>query len=97
MGELPKNLIKPESISRAIPALVELANEIATNNNASLKVASSDTMAAKEAEAAARSRYMPTISLEAGATRNRNIDGIAGKNEDNTLMMKMDYNLLEGG
>ena len=97
VGELPKNLIKPESISRAIPALVELANEIATNNNASLKVASSETKAAQEAEAAARSRYMPIISLEAGATRNRNIDGIAGKNEDNTLMMKMDYNLFRGG
>ena len=40
---------------------------------------------------------MPTVTLEAGATRNRNIDGIAGRNQDNTLMMMMNYNLFRGG
>jgi adhesin transport system outer membrane protein len=97
VGEMPKNLVKPNAITQAIPDLVELANEISINNNASLKVATQDTLAAREAEKSARSRFMPTVTLEAGATRNRNIDGIAGKNEDNTLMMMMNYNLYRGG
>ena len=97
VGEMPKNLVKPNGISQTIPALVELANEISINNNASLKVASQDTLAAREAEKAARARFMPTVTLEAGATRNRNIDGIVGKNQDNTLMMMMNYNLFRGG
>ena len=97
VGEMPKNLLKPNGISQTIPALVELANEISINNNASLKVASQDTLAAREAEKAARARFMPTVTLEAGATRNRNIDGIVGKNQDNTLMMMMNYNLFRGG
>ncbi len=97
VGEMPKNLLKPNGISQTIPALVELANEISINNNASLKVASQDTLAAREAEKAARARFMPTVTLEAGVTRNRNIDGIVGKNQDNTLMMMMNYNLFRGG
>jgi adhesin transport system outer membrane protein len=97
VGEMPKNLVKPNAITQVIPALVELANEISINNNASLKVAAQDTLAAREAEKAARARFMPTVTLEAGATRNRNIDGIAGRNQDNTLMMMMNYNLFRGG
>ena len=97
IGEMPKNLVKPNAITQVIPALVELANEISVNNNASLKVAMQDTLAAREAEKAARARFMPTVTLEAGATRNRNIDGISGKNQDNTLMMMMNYNLFRGG
>lgn len=97
VGEMPKNLVKPNAITQTIPALVELANEISINNNASLKVAMQDTLAAREAEKSARARFMPTVTLEAGATRNRNIDGIAGKNEDNTVMMMMNYNLYRGG
>jgi adhesin transport system outer membrane protein len=97
VGEMPRNLVKPSTIAQAIPDLVELANEISINNNASLKVSAQDTLAAKEAEKAARARFMPTVTLEAGATRNRNIDGIAGRNQDNTLMMMMNYNLFRGG
>lgn len=97
VGEMPRNLVKPNTITQAIPDLVELANEISINNNASLKVSAQDTLAAKEAEKAARARFMPTVTLEAGATRNRNIDGIAGRNQDNTLMMMMNYNLFRGG
>ena len=97
VGEMPKNLVKPNAITQVIPALVELANEISVNNNASLRVAMQDTLAAREAEKAARARFMPTVTLEAGATRNRNIDGISGKNQDNTLMMMMNYNLFRGG
>jgi len=97
VGEMPRNLVKPNAITQAIPDLVELANEISINNNASLKVSAQDTLAAKEAEKAVRARFMPTVTLEAGATRNRNIDGIAGRNQDNTLMMMMNYNLFRGG
>ena len=97
VGEMPRNLVKPNAITQAIPDLVELANEISINNNASLKVSAQDTLAAKEAEKAVRARFMPTVTLEAGATRNRNIDGIAGRNQDNTLMMMMNYNHFRGG
>lgn len=97
VGEMPRDLVRPASISRAIPALLELAGEIAFANNASLKVAKDEVIAAREAESASRARLMPVVSLDAGMTRNRNMDGTPGKNLDNTLMLMMRYNLFRGG
>ncbi|MBI5439493.1 MAG: TolC family outer membrane protein, partial [Nitrosomonadales bacterium] len=97
VGEMPKSLVRPSAISRAVPALLELATEIAFSNNASLKVAKDEVIAAREAESASRARLMPVVSLDAGVTRNRNIDGIRGQNSDNSLMLMMNYNLFRGG
>lgn len=96
-GEMPSDLVQPGSVSKAVPALVELANEIAYANNASLKAAKAEVLAAKEAESASRARFGPVFSLDAGMTRNRNIDGIAGQNYDKTVMLVMNYNLFKGG
>lgn len=97
VGEMPRGMVRPNSISRTIPALLELAGEIAFANNASLKVAKDEVVAARAAESASRARFMPVISLDAGATRNRNVDGTRGQNSDNTLMLMMNYNLFKGG
>lgn len=97
VGEMPKALVRPGSISRTIPALLELASEIAFSNNASLKVAKNEVIAAREAESASRARLMPVVSLDAGVTRNRNIDGVRGQNSDSSLMLMMNYNLFRGG
>jgi outer membrane protein, adhesin transport system len=97
VGEKPADLQKPDSISRTIPALLELAEEIAIANNASLKVAKAEVVAAKEAETAARTRNMPVVSLDAGLTRNNNIDGTQGTHSNNSLMLVLNYNLFRGG
>lgn len=96
-GEMPVDLVQPDSVSKAIPALVELASEIAYANNASLKAARADVVAAREAESASRAHFGPVFSLDAGMTRNKNVDGIAGNNYDKTVMLVMNYNLFKGG
>jgi adhesin transport system outer membrane protein len=97
VGEPPRGLVEPESVSRTVPALIELAYEIAFDNNTSLAVAQADIEAARKAEEAARRKLSPTLSLELGQTRNRNMDGTAGGNSDRTAMLVMNYNLFRGG
>lgn len=97
VGEMPSDLVQPDSVSKAVPALVELASEIAYANNASLKAARAEVIAAKEAESASRSRFGPVFSLDAGITRNKSIDGVWGPNNDKTVMFVMNYNLFKGG
>ena len=97
VGEMPTDLVQPDPVSRTVPALMELASEIAISNNTSLKVAKAEVVAAREAESASRSRLLPVVSLDAGVTRNDNIDGTKGLHSNDSLMLVMNYNLFRGG
>ena len=41
--------------------------------------------------------YMPRLDIEAGASHNNDLDGIKGKNEDVYAMLRLNYNLFNGG
>lgn len=97
VGEAARDLSMPEPVNRAIPAILELATEISFANHPSLAAARADVDAARQAEASARTKLMPTVSLEVGATGNKNIDGTHGNNYDRTAMVVMNYNLFRGG
>ncbi len=45
---------------------------------------------------AAKAGFFPKINFELGATRDKGIDGVAGKNNDLTAMLRLNYNLFNG-
>ncbi len=96
-GSLPNNLEPVNSPADVLPENIEQAVEQAVNNHPTLKSANADVDSAFAQHDTARAAYMPRIDFEASASHNVDLDGIKGKNEDATAMLRMRYNLFNGG
>lgn len=98
-GELPKGLSKPERtpIETALPSSKEVALDTALSIHPSLRMTKASLEATRAAHQQTDSAFMPQLSLELGITDNKNLDGIAGENDDMSAMLRMRYNLFRGG
>jgi adhesin transport system outer membrane protein len=95
----PETLIMPARtpIEAALPASVDIAEDIALMNHPSLKVVQTEFESAIAANQHAQSAFMPRLFLELGTSKNENLDGIEGDNDDVNVMLRMRYNLYRGG
>jgi adhesin transport system outer membrane protein len=96
----PADLQYPGVVDKAqqvIPADLETAQNIAFENHPTLQVAVADTEAALAQYNAAKRNYYPRVDLEIDRTWNDDIDGVDGTNEDLTAMIRLRYNLYNGG
>lgn len=96
----PEDLEYPGVVDQAqqvIPESLDAALEIAYENHPTLQVAVADTEAAVAQYNAAKRTYYPRFDLEIDRTWNNDIDGVDGTNEDLTAMVRMRYNLFNGG
>jgi len=98
-GNMPQALVKPElsAISELLPKNLEAALALANQNHPSLRAANADLAAAEADKRQAKSNYMPRLSLELGASKNNNLDGVTGKNDDVNASLRLRYNLYRGG
>lgn len=97
-GQKPGTDLEDPSIEESmIPETFEQALERAYAKHPTLKLAASDVKAARAQYEAARSLMFPTFNLEVNRTWNHNIDGNEGRNEDLTAMIRMRYNIYNGG
>ncbi len=97
VGVAPESLSDPESPSSLIPATLEEAIGQALGNHPTLKSAEADVESAHAQYDTAQSPFYPRIDLELGATANNDLDGVDGHNNDVTAMIRLRYNLLNGG
>ncbi len=97
IGALPNDLEPVTAPTDALPEKMEQAVEQAIANHPILKSANADVDSAFAQHDTARAAYMPRIDFEAGASHNVDIDGIKGKNEDATAILRLRYNLFNGG
>lgn len=97
VGSLPDNLEAINSIVNDLPQNIEDAVEQAISNHPILKSANADIDSAFAQHSTARAAYMPRLDIEAGASHNVDLDGIKGKNEDTYAMLRLRYNLFNGG
>lgn len=97
IGELPKNLQPVSSINKILPESLEDAIEQAIDNHPILKSANADIDSAFAQHATAKAPYFPRLDIEAGASHNVDLDGIKGKNEDAYAMLRLRYNIFNGG
>ena len=81
----------------AVPASLEEARKIALENSPLLKLADSDVEATRQQYEAAKSRFYPEVNMEVGRTMDNNIDGTRGHNQEWQAMVRMRYNLFNGG
>lgn len=86
-----------DQAQQVIPENLEAALNIAYENHPTLQVAVADTEAAVAQYNAAKRTYYPRFDLEIDRTWNNDIDGVDGTNEDLTAMVRMRYNLFNGG
>lgn len=97
-GKKPANQMEDPIIEETwVPETFEQALERAYDKHPTLKLAASDVKAARAQYEAARSLMFPTLNLEVNRTWNNNIDGNEGRNEDLTAMIRMRYNIYNGG
>ena len=100
VGELPKDLTavpSPSKPSDDFPETLDQALEQALDNHPTLKSANSDVDSAFAQHSTAKAAYMPRLDVEAGATHNDDLDGTEGVNEDAFVMLRLRYNILNGG
>lgn len=98
VGELPKSLGKPaEPADGDLPAKIEDVIAAATANNPARKQALADVEAATAQSKAARALLSPRLDFEAGMTANNNIAGVWGQNDSLYAMLRLRYNIYNGG
>jgi len=98
VGQYPDTELDDPTIEESwIPASLEQAIDRAYKKHPTLKLAKADVNSALAQYDAARSLMYPTLNLEVDRTWNDNIDGVEGRNEDLTAMIRMRYNIYNGG
>ena len=99
VGRMPKGpATAAEDLSkRELPASLEEALEVARNRNPVLDVAQADIEAAIAQHEAAKQFDYPRFDIEVGGNLNDDISGVQGHVDDLSAMLRMRYNLYNGG
>ncbi|MBO6565853.1 MAG: TolC family outer membrane protein [Pseudomonadales bacterium] len=96
VGEYPEALSLPAAVE-SLPQTLEEALELAKVNNPGIEAVEAELAATEAARKGARGAFYPRFDLELGATRNDDLDGSEGANDDETAVVRMTYNLYRGG
>lgn len=97
-GQPPGTLAEVGSLQPKLPASLAAALALALESHPAIRAAQKDLLAAQADRESLRSRAVsPRVALEVGASANRDLDGIAGANNDRFAMLRLRYNLFRGG
>ena len=80
-----------------LPGSVDEILGVAPRDNPVLQVAAADIEAAKAQAEAARQFDYPRFDLEIGGNLDEDLDGVEGRVDDLSAMLRMRYNLYRGG
>jgi adhesin transport system outer membrane protein len=97
VGMSPESLSLPDSPISQIPQSQDEAIAMALDNHPTLRLASYDVESAQAQHATAKAPFYPDLHLEVGTRADHDIDGIEGKDKDITAMLRLRYNLFNGG
>ena len=97
VGEAPESLELPEVPGEFIPDNLEEAIAKAVDHHPTLRLANFDLESARAQHATAKAPFYPDLHLEVGTRVDHNIDGQVGTDKDVTAMLRLRYNLLNGG
>jgi adhesin transport system outer membrane protein len=97
VGMSPESLSLPDSPISQIPQSQDEAIAMALDNHPTLRLASYDVESAKAQHATAKAPFYPDLHLEVGTRADHDIDGQEGKDKDITAMLRLRYNLFNGG
>lgn len=94
--KVDNHLIEPK-FQQKLPASLEEVINAGLQNYPVILSANADMMETYSQVKSFRKNYYPKIDLQLEKTFDRNLSGIKGPNEDLQLMLRMTYNLYNGG
>ncbi len=94
-GNEPADLTIPMKFP--VPATLEEAKRDMLENSPLLKQAAADVEATYQQYEAQKSRFYPNVNMELGRTMDNNIDGTRGHSQEWQAMVRMRYNMYNGG
>jgi len=97
IGVPPMSLAAAPDESANLPKDLEQLLQLTLEKNPLLKSAQSEVDAANAQRQAAKSPYYPSLDLVFAQNHGENLDGIEGVEKDYSLMLKIRYNLFNGG
>ncbi|MBI1423090.1 MAG: TolC family outer membrane protein [Gammaproteobacteria bacterium] len=97
IGVMPVNLLPPPDEDASIPQDLNTLVQKTLETNPLLKAAQAEVDAAHALRQSSKSPYYPSLDLVFAQSRGENLDGIEGVEKDYSLMLKMRYNLFNGG
>lgn len=96
-GTFPGQLLRGQPELIAVPPGVQQAVEEAVATHPAVRAADLELQATLAERESARGRVLPRLTLELGATQDRDIDGLPGVNADRTAMLRLRHNFFRGG
>ena len=96
IGNLPSSFERP-TVPPSLPKSLEGALNLASASHPVMQITKADVDEAHAQYEASKSRFMPTFTAEVGATWGKDQDGGKGTTYDHTAMLRMSYNLYNGG
>ncbi|MEG0966533.1 MAG: TolC family outer membrane protein [Pseudomonas sp.] len=97
VGQMPEELSAPAPFIDLLPANLDEARQQMVESSPILRSAESDIAAAEKQYEAAKSTFYPRFDAELGRTADNDIDGMNGHNNEWQAMLRMSYNLYNGG
>ncbi len=96
VGEMPAGIAKDATPFTAVPGDTTSAIARAMSNSPVIAAAQKNIAAANAQVAEAKCLFCPRITAEGGISRNENLDGVEGPNNDATAMLMYRQNLYNG-
>jgi len=97
VGEAPSDLVLPELSEALLPASVDDAVGQSRSNNPAIRAVGADIDVTHGERRVVEGDFYPTFRVEITGSRNRHIDGTQGPNHDFLAMLRMQWNLFNGG
>ncbi len=97
VGEIPDQGMPKPAFEWQRPATLDSAVDTAFGNHPVVLEALADVDEAKGQAKSASGGNMPRITLELGASRNEDLDGVRGVSQDRLAMLRLNWNLYSGG
>jgi len=97
VGKRPGKLVKPKMDDDMLPKSDEESVQMALDNHPTLKSAKYDIDETHAQRGAARSKFWPQLDFELSTSHNHHLDGVKGSNNDYLAMLKLNYNIFNGG
>jgi len=97
VGQTPQDLIFPHADQNFIPYSIDDAISLAFLTHPVIQISMADVDSAKFQYKQSKGTYFPTLSVEAAQTWRDDAGGIEGRGDETTAMLRMRYNLFNGG
>lgn len=98
VGALPADaMAAPALLDQNMPADVAAALGRAYQNNPAFNAAIENVRVAQAEARGRQSNFLPRVDLRASKSRDYNVDGIAGRRDDEVIELVLSYNLFKGG